>query len=243
MVGHRKARVNAVPGMLKLEYDCKTGVFTKLIHDYDIEYMVHTKDMAWIHLAQAMCFIPNLKHPREDIVISGEDAVEALSVELSGNSIAAMKAYKSRMKDTVLRFDTAESFVVTTGSSVTQVSGVEAVIFQRTGGGMNTFDLLLCVRGNPSPVVVEYLEHDDMDEVVEKLVDHVRIYDYGPDPVPMAHLSTCFTEEGSWTAVIDCLDDSESEPENNDDSDYDSQESGNSTESSYMESDDEGSET
>jgi len=245
MVAHRKAKATVQEETLRLEFNCKTGDFTKFFNAGDIEHVVYCSETAWIRFTSPVRFMPNLKHARDDMVIHGKDVVERIVHDFGGTSLNGVTSYKSRANSATLHLAASNSFVATTARSAHVFNDVEAIIFQRTGGGMQTCDVLICARGNPVPFVVEYIEHDDMDAMVPRLVEAVRIYDYGPDPVPLGHLSTCHREEGSWTAVINCLDDSEADVEVDDpnDSDYDSQAVGYSTESSYMESDDDGSDT
>tara|TARA_B110000967_G_scaffold206889_1_gene254785 strand:+ start:1034 stop:1867 length:834 start_codon:yes stop_codon:yes gene_type:complete len=101
-------------------------------------------------------------------------------------------------------------------NSCTVVKQVEAVLLQRTKGGMSTYDVHVLPLHSDDVLTVEMLPHKTMD-AWENQLGPPRVFDFGPDPIPVTVIKDMFHELRTWSRVCTDLTDTANGADTGDD--------------------------
>jgi len=101
-------------------------------------------------------------------------------------------------------------------NSCTVVKQVEAVLLQRTKGGMSTYDVHVLPLHSDGVLTVEMLPHNTLD-AWENQLGPPRVFDFGADPIPATVLKAMLRELRTWSHVCTELTDTANGADTGDD--------------------------
>ena len=187
-IGTRKATVKVADNTLQVT----SGKTNSLVPLNNIKAVHKSHSQVVVHLTVPAVVVPGTKHPREQFICTFSDTADDF-VEVLQNSAHGMYFVDFTNVPTYVSPCGSHSLAMSDNAVCAKImhkqlnfdyNSIMAVLFQRTRGGMATFDAILCY--NKNVYCVERLPHSDMHAIAATFSAHgIDVIDAGPDPLYM----------------------------------------------------------
>ena len=216
-IGTRRATLNTSDDALHVT----SGTNNATVPFNNIKALHQCGSQVVVHLNNAAVIVPGTKHPREQFIctFAPDKTTANYFVDVLHNSVHGIRAVDYTNAPTYVSPCANYSLAMSEESVCAKImhtqlnmdyNDIMAVLFQRTRGGMATFDALICYAKNVYSI--ERLSHGDMHAIAATFSAHgIDVIDAGPDPLYMCavrnELMLCKNNRAEVRAVMStCFD-------------------------------------